>query len=57
VYWGDHWYGNQDTTAPGLHNEFAGYVFQPLVFNGTKISLPTYLATWSLDLGAGTWSL
>jgi len=56
VYWGDHWYGNQDTTAPGLHNEFAGYVFQPLVFNGTKISLPTYLATWSLDLGAGTWS-
>jgi hypothetical protein len=57
VYWGDHWWGNQDTTEPGLHNEFAGYVFQPLVFSGTKISLPTYKTTWNLDVGAGTWSL
>ena len=57
VYWGDHWWGNQDTTEPGLHNEFAGYVFQPLVFSGAKISLPTYLTTWNLDVGAGTWSL
>jgi hypothetical protein len=57
VYWGDHWYGNQDTTSPGLHNDLAGYVFQPLVFNGAKISLPTYLTTWNLDVGAGTWSL
>jgi hypothetical protein len=56
VYWGDHWYGNQDTTAPGERNDQAGYVVQPLVFNGTKISMPTYLTTWKLDIGAGTWS-
>jgi hypothetical protein len=56
VYWGDHWSGNQDTTAPGKHNDQAGYVFQPIVFNGIKISLPTYLATWNLDVGAGTWA-
>lgn len=34
----------------------ATYVFQPLVFNGIKISMPTYLASWKLDVGAGTWS-
>jgi len=56
LYWGDHWDGNQDTTAPGKHNYLATFVFQPLVFDGTKISLPTYLATWKLDAGAGTWS-
>ncbi len=56
VYWGDHWYGNQDTTAPGVHNYLATYVFQPLVFTGTKIGLPTYLTSWSLNVGAGTWS-
>ena len=57
VYWGDHWWGNQDTTEPGLHNEFAGYLFQPIVFStSTKMLLPTYLTTWSLDIGAGTWS-
>ena len=56
VYWGDHWNGNLDTTAPGKHNNLATYVFQPLVFNGIKISMPTYLATWKLDVGAGTWS-
>jgi hypothetical protein len=56
VYWGDHWDGTLDTTAPGRHNYLAAYVFQPLVFNGTKISMPTYLATWKLDVGAGTWS-
>ncbi|HSU41891.1 MAG TPA: family 43 glycosylhydrolase [Polyangiaceae bacterium] len=56
VYWGDHWDGNQDTTAPGKHNYLATYVFQPLVFDGTKISMPTYHATWKLDVGAGTWS-
>lgn len=56
VYWGDHWDGNQDTTAPGKHNNLATYVFQPLVFNGSKISMPTYLASWKLDVGAGTWS-
>jgi len=57
MYWGDHWDGTLDTTAPGRHNYLTGYVFQPLVFNGTKISMPTYLTTWKLDVGAGTWSL
>ena len=56
VYWGDHWYGNTDTSNPGKHNDQATYVFQPLVFNGTAISMPTYLSTWKLDVGAGTWS-
>ncbi len=56
VYWGDHWYGNQDTSHPGQHNNLATYVFQPLVFNGTKISLPTYQVSWKLDVGAGTWT-
>jgi hypothetical protein len=56
VYWGDHWDGTIDTTAPGKHNNLATYVFQPLVFTGTAISMPTYLATWKLDVGAGTWS-
>jgi len=56
VYWGDHWYGTQDTTAPGKHNDMATYVFQPLVFTGTNIGLPTYQVSWKLDVGAGTWS-
>jgi hypothetical protein len=55
VYWGDHWYGTQDTTAPGKHNDLTTYVFQPIVFNGTKISLPKYLDPWKLDVGAGTY--
>jgi hypothetical protein len=30
---------------------------QPLIFSDqTKTLLPTYLATWSLDVGAGSWS-
>lgn len=56
VYWGDHWYGNTDTSNPGRHNDQATYVFQPLVFNGTSISMPAYLSPWKLDVGAGTWS-
>jgi len=56
VYWGDHWYGNQDTTHPGQHNNLATYVFQPLVFTGNLIGLPTYHVSWKLDVGAGTWS-
>jgi hypothetical protein len=56
VYWGDHWDGTQDTTAPGRHNYLATFVFQPLVFDGTKISMPTYHASWKLDAGAGTWA-
>lgn len=56
LYWGDHWDGTQDTSAPGKHNHLATYVFQPLVFDGPKISLPQYHATWLLDVGAGSWS-
>ena len=56
VFWGDHWYGDQDTTAPGKHNNLATYVFQPLIFTGTKIGLPTYKVSWKLDVGAGTWN-
>jgi hypothetical protein len=56
VYWGDHWNGTESTSAPGKHNDLTTYVFQPLVFTGTAISMPTYLATWKLDVGAGTWS-
>ena len=56
VYWGDHWYGTQDTSNPGKHNDKATYVFQPLIFDGTKISMPVYFSTWKLDVGAGTWS-
>jgi hypothetical protein len=56
VYWGDHWDGTQSTAAPGKHNNLATFVFQPLVFTGTKIGLPSYLASWKLDVGAGTWS-
>ena len=56
VFWGDHWYGDQDTTAPGKHNYLTTYVFQPLIFSGTAISLPTYKVSWKLDVGAGTWN-
>jgi len=56
VYWGDHWYGNQDTTAPGEYNYLATYVFQPLIFTGGTTLLPTYQASWQIDVGAGTWS-
>jgi hypothetical protein len=57
VYWGDHWYGNQDTSEPGKHNDKATYVFQPIVFStSTKMLLPTYNTTWKIDIGAGTWS-
>lgn len=56
VYWGDHWDGTTSTAAPGKHNNLTTFVFQPLVFNGTKISMPTYLASWKLNVGAGTWS-
>jgi hypothetical protein len=56
LYWGDHWDGTQDTTAPGKHNDRATYVFQPLVLGEGKQLLPTYKTTWKLDVGAGTWS-
>ena len=56
MYWGDHWYGNQDATAQGDHNYLATYVFQPLILTGGTTLLPTYLASWKIDVGAGTWS-
>ncbi len=56
MYWGDHWYGNQDATAQGDHNYLATYVFQPLILTGGTTLLPTYLASWKIDIGAGTWS-
>jgi len=56
LYWGDHWDGTQDTTAPGKHNDRATYVFQPLILGQSKQLLPTYKTTWKLDVGAGTWS-
>ncbi len=56
VYFGDHFYGNQDTSAPGKHNDQATYVFQPLIFSGTKVALPAYQVSWKLDVGAGTWT-
>lgn len=56
VYMGDHWDGTQSTQAPGRNNYLANLVLQPLVFDGTGISMPTYHAQWTLDVGAGTWS-
>ena len=56
VYWGDHWYGDQDTTAPGQHNYLTTFVLQPLVFTGTSLSMPTYEVSWKVDMGSGTWS-
>jgi hypothetical protein len=56
LYWGDHWDGTQDTSAPGKHNDRATYVFQPLILGQSKQLLPTYKTTWKLDVGAGTWS-
>jgi hypothetical protein len=56
VYWGDHWYGDESTAHPGQHNYLTTYVFQPLVFTGNLISLPTYHVSWKLDVGAGTWT-
>jgi hypothetical protein len=57
VYWGDHWDNCGATSGAGSSNYLATYVFQPLIFSDqTKTLLPTYLATWSLDVGAGTWS-
>jgi len=40
VYWGDHWYGDQDTTAPGQHNYLTTFVLTPLVSRATSLSMP-----------------
>ena len=56
VYWGDHWNSCGATSGAGSQNYLATYVFQPLILGAAKTLLPTYLTTWSLDVGAGTWS-
>ena len=57
LYWGDHWDNCGATSGAGSDNSLATFVFQPLIFDATTtMLLPTYLATWSLDVGAGTWS-
>ena len=57
LYWGDRWDNCGATSGAGADNSLATFVFQPLVFDSTtKTLLPTYLATWSLDVGAGTWT-
>jgi hypothetical protein len=57
LYWGDHWDNCGATSGAGSSNYSATFVFQPLIFDtSTKTLLPTYLASWSLDVGAGTWS-
>jgi len=57
VYWGDHWDNCGATSGAGADNSLTTFVFQPLVFSDpSKELLPTYLANWSLDVGAGTWS-
>jgi len=57
LYWGDHWDSCGATSGAGAQNYLATFVFQPLIFDTTtRTLLPTYLPTWSLDVGAGTWS-
>lgn len=56
LYWGDHWDGTESTDHPGRNNSLATYVFQPIVIDGTKASMPTYYATWKLNIAEGTWS-
>jgi len=58
LYQGDHWAGTEDTTGAtaGKNNSLASYVFQPLVVSGTSLSMPKYLASWKLNIAAGTWS-
>jgi hypothetical protein len=56
LYWGTHWYGTESTAEPGRHNYLSTYVFQPLIFQGQLISLPVYRASWTLDVGLGTWT-
>jgi hypothetical protein len=58
LFLGDHWFGTEDMSGAtsGKNNALATYVLQPVIVNGAKISLPKYLASWKLDVGAGTWT-
>ena len=58
LFLGDHWFGTDDMSGAtsGKDNSLATYVLQPLIVNGAKISMPKYLASWKLDIGAGTWT-
>ncbi len=48
MYVGDRWV-NGDLPASTL-------VFQPMIVNGSKESIPAYQPVWNLDVAAGTWS-
>jgi len=55
LYWGDHWDNCGATSGAGSDNP-DDVRLQPLILDGTdKTLLPTYLSTWSLDVGAGTY--
>ena len=58
LYLGDHWAGTEDMSGAtsGKNNSLASYVLQPIVVNGSKISMPMYYASWKLDIAAGTWT-
>jgi hypothetical protein len=47
MYWGDRW--------NAADNSKATYVWQPLIVNGSVISMPTFYASWVLDVTTGTW--
>jgi len=48
MFCGDRW--NADD------NSKATYVWQPLIFNGGAISMPTFYDAWYLNVNTGTWS-
>ena len=58
LYSGDHWFGTEEMSGAtsGKNNSLATYVLQPVIVSGGQISLPRYLASWKLDVGAGTWT-
>ena len=45
-----------DTPQPAVAPPRSEVNEEPLVFDGIRISLPTYHAEWSLNVGAGTWT-
>lgn len=48
MFCGDRW--NADD------NSKATYVWQPLIFNGASISMPSFYASWYLNVATGAWS-
>ena len=49
MYMGDRW-------AHPYQKSAATYVWQPLVFDGTKIALPEFCQSWQVDVTTGVWS-